>query len=287
MATIMLLTKLVIKSNSMCELFAVSSKVPTNVSFSLDEFSRHGGETAHHKDGWGLAFYDGNYAQIFREEKPAASSKWMDFLRNHQHESNCVISHIRYATQGKVALKNTQPYSRELGGQRHVFCHNGNLSDFNAKAHFIDYNPIGDSDSELAFCYLLSKLKKLWQVNKPTLNDRARVVKSVFDYFATLGPANFLYSDGDYLYAYANKRTQKNGDMKPPGMFYLLRECSCRPDENQLTGVTIKEVEKDLTRQQKLVLFSSVPLSQENWQPFVANQLIITKQGVIVHNSNQ
>jgi len=50
----------------MCELFAVSSKVPTNVSFSLEEFSRHGGGTAHHKDGWGLAFYDGSW---FLEKK--------------------------------------------------------------------------------------------------------------------------------------------------------------------------------------------------------------------------
>jgi len=268
----------------MCELFAVSSKVPTNVSFSLDEFSKHGGKTAHHKDGWGLAFYDGSYAQVFREEKPAANSEWMNFLRNHQHESNCVISHIRYATQGKVALKNTQPYSRELGGQRHVFCHNGNLSNFNVKAHLTDYKPIGDSDSELAFCYLLSKLKKLWHGNKPTLKDRVKVIQSVFDFFSTLGPANFLYSDGDYLYAYANKRTQKNGEIKSPGMFYLLRECHCTPDKSQLAGVMIKEVDKAVAIQQKLVIFSSVPLSKEHWRPFVENQLIITKQGRIVRN---
>jgi len=272
----------------MCELFAVSSKVPTNVSFSLEEFSRHGGGTAHHKDGWGLAFYDGSYAQVFREEKPAANSEWMEFLRNHQHESNCVISHIRYATQGKVALKNTQPYSRELGGQRHVFCHNGNLSDFNFKVHLTDYQPIGDSDSELAFCYLLSKLKKLWHGllhdSKPTLKDRVIVIKSVFDFFSTLGPANFLYSDGDYLYAYANKRIQKNGNIEPPGMCYLLRECHCTPDKNLLAGVTIKEIDKKVATQQKLVVFSSVPLSKENWRPLAANQLIITKQGRIVRN---
>ena len=33
----------------MCELFAISSKVPTKVTFSLDEFSRHGGQTARHR----------------------------------------------------------------------------------------------------------------------------------------------------------------------------------------------------------------------------------------------
>ena len=39
----------------MCELFAMSSSKPTEVSFSLDEFSRHGGLTNLHKDGSGIA----------------------------------------------------------------------------------------------------------------------------------------------------------------------------------------------------------------------------------------
>jgi glutamine amidotransferase len=41
----------------MCELFAISSFEPTNVTFSLDEFSKHGGLTGPHKDGWGIVFY--------------------------------------------------------------------------------------------------------------------------------------------------------------------------------------------------------------------------------------
>lgn len=47
----------------MCELFAISSNLPTTVTFSLEEFSRHGGLTASHKDGWGIAFYANNDAQ--------------------------------------------------------------------------------------------------------------------------------------------------------------------------------------------------------------------------------
>ena len=42
----------------MCELFAMSSRVPATVTFSLEEFARHGGLTAPHKDGWGIVYYD-------------------------------------------------------------------------------------------------------------------------------------------------------------------------------------------------------------------------------------
>ena len=40
----------------MCELFAISSSTPTEISFSLDEFSKHGGLTDHHRHGWGIAY---------------------------------------------------------------------------------------------------------------------------------------------------------------------------------------------------------------------------------------
>ncbi|MCF6194846.1 MAG: class II glutamine amidotransferase, partial [Kangiellaceae bacterium] len=82
----------------MCELFAVSSKLPTKITFSLEEFASHGGKKAHHTDGWGLAFYDGPFAQIFHEAKPSAYSEWMKFLQNHQPPSCRIISNIKHAT---------------------------------------------------------------------------------------------------------------------------------------------------------------------------------------------
>ena len=78
------------------------------------------------RDAWGLAFYEDGDAQIFRKAGPAASSEWMYFLRHHQHQSRCVISHIRKATQGIRALRNTQPFGHQLHGFRHVFCQNVN-----------------------------------------------------------------------------------------------------------------------------------------------------------------
>lgn len=269
----------------MCELFAISSKLPTRVTFSLREFSLHGGQKGPHSDGWGLAFYDGVCAQIFHEVEPAAQSKWLGFLQQHQHRSKCVISHIRRATQGALALRNTQPFSRELAGRRHVFCHNGNLQDIRANFDISHFTPIGETDSEYAFCYLMGLLEKLWATGEPGLGQRIDLIKGVFDTLSELGPANFIYSDGDYLFAYANKRTQCSGQIEPPGMHYLCRDCDCDQEAIPLSGVEIQH-NKFATRQ-SVVLFASVPLSDENWQPFSPNQLIVARDGRIVDQTGR
>ena len=53
----------------MCELFAMSSLYPTTVTFSLNEFSKHGGFNGPHKDGWGVAYYEDNDVRILKDEK--------------------------------------------------------------------------------------------------------------------------------------------------------------------------------------------------------------------------
>jgi glutamine amidotransferase len=266
----------------MCELFAVSSKIPTKVTFSLEEFSRHGGGSGPNKDGWGLAFYEDGDAQIFRESQPAAKSEWMHFLRNHQHQSKCVISHIRKATQGERSLRNTQPFSREVAGFRHVFCHNGDLLDIQDNIESTHFKPIGDTDSEYAFCYLVGQVENLWRNGRPKLEQRRKLIQSVFDRFAELGPANFLYSDGEYLYAYGNRRTQPSGCVEPPGIYYLCRACNRDLDAQPqpLAGLELQIT--DTTSTQDIVLFASVPLSAEQWVPIEENELIITAGGSIL-----
>ena len=268
----------------MCELFAISSRHPTRVTFSLDEFASHGGDQGPHRDGWGLAFYQDGDAQIFREAEPAATSEWMRFLRNHQHHSQCIISHIRKATQGERALRNTQPFSCEIAGSRHVFCHNGTLSDIHDNIEATHFTPIGETDSEYAFCFLMSQVEKLWHNGRPELARRLELIQSVFDRFAELGPANFLYNDGEYLYAYANRRTQSNGSCEPPGMHYLCRDCDCDQQAKPLTGLEISDGRT--SSRQTIVLFASVPLSSEHWVPFQTNQLIIAAEGQLIEMQN-
>ena len=53
----------------------------------------------------------------------------------------------------------------ELGGQMHLFAHNGGLDGIWAQLSLPadGYAPVGDTDSEYAFCVLLARLAPLWR----------------------------------------------------------------------------------------------------------------------------
>jgi predicted glutamine amidotransferase len=57
-----------------------------------------------------------------------------------------------------LCLENTHPFARELWGSTWLFAHNGGLKD--SKALALDhYRPIGTTDSERAFCWMLGRIR--------------------------------------------------------------------------------------------------------------------------------
>ncbi|MEO6410105.1 MAG: class II glutamine amidotransferase, partial [Burkholderiaceae bacterium] len=114
----------------MCQLFALSSNVPSAVTFSFTGFSARGGATGEHGDGFGLAFHDGVDFRHFVDAGRASDSALADFLRRHPIRARTVLGHIRKATQGAVQPANSHPFVREWQGRHWSFCHNGDLKDF-------------------------------------------------------------------------------------------------------------------------------------------------------------
>src|SRR5512135_2363464 len=109
----------------MCELYAQSSSVPGEADEALRVLASHGGDTGPHSDGWGIAYMQDGDALLVREPCAAHDSACLAFLRSKNPATTQLIAHIRRATQGEPALRNTQPFQRELGGRVHLFAHNG------------------------------------------------------------------------------------------------------------------------------------------------------------------
>jgi len=187
----------------MCELLGLSSNAPATVNFSLPKLAEHGAVAGTYADGWGVGYYEGLDVRLFKEATAAADSDWVRFIANHDLRSLLVIAHTRRATRGTRSYPNTQPFIRELAGRIHLFAHNGDLPEiFESNAFQPErFNPIGETDSERAFCVLLDRIALIWKDRKatPTLRDRFLIVSSFADELRALGPANFLYSDGDLL----------------------------------------------------------------------------------------
>ena len=261
----------------MCELFAMSAKHPGTVQWSLEEFSRHGGLSGPHKDGWGIAWYDERDLRLVKEAYPAAGSPCVDFIQSHPFASPLVISHVRKATRGAVALRNCQPFVRELGGAWHCFAHNGDLAGIERVRGLQPdaCRPVGETDSELAFCALLERLRPLWlAAATPDLRARLRVIEAFAAELRGLGPANFLYCDGDALFAHADRRHQADGVIRPPGLWRLARHCEA---DGELAAAGLRVASHGAA--QDVVLVASVPLTGESWVALAQGEILVAKDG--------
>ena len=261
----------------MCELFGMSSRLPTTVRLSLARLARRGRNETGLGDGWGAAFHDGTDIRLFKAPGPAEGDPIVAALAAAPLVAPIVLSHLRHATQGARGLANTQPFARELGGRMHVFAHNGNLLGIHARlaAAAPRFRPVGATDSEAAFCLLLAQLAPLW--DRPAPPEPAACAAVVAAFAAALrplGPANFLYSDGTCLFAHGDRRTQPGGGIAPPGLHVLHRTCAVDPEALSAAGVGLPEA-------QQVTLFASVPLSAEEWRPFGPGEVLMARAGTL------
>jgi len=264
----------------MCELFAMSSRYPATVQMSLEEFSRHGGLAGPHKDGWGIAWYDEREIRLVKEALPAADSGCVRYVQGNPFTTPFALSHVRKATRGAVALRNCQPFVREMGGNWHCFAHNGDLPGIETAMPAAPdrFRPVGETDSELAFCALLELLRPLWSGREwPSLESRREVVEGLAEQLRELGPANFLYCDGDALFAHGDRRHQGDGTIRPPGLWRLQRHC---PAGGELATEGLRIEAHDL--EQEVVLFASVPLTDEAWAPLSRGEVLTVTHGRLV-----
>lgn len=263
----------------MCELLGMSSRHPASVSISLHRFAARGGLAGKTLDGWGLVLHDGRDVRVWREPEPARDSPWLPFIEARHPPCRILVSHIRHATRGAVSLANTQPFIREAGGRMHVFAHNGRLADTSAlDEEARRFRPLGETDSEIAACALFQRIGGVWAGSPPSLAGRISLVR---DFAATMraqGPANFLYSDGDVLIAHGHRRTQAAGHIGPPGLWMLERECARPADPLEQAGLRIE----DGAQQQSVILFASVPLSDEPWRALDEGQVVAVSNGTII-----
>lgn len=252
----------------MCQLLGMNCNVPTDICFSFAGFHQRGGRTDEHRDGWGIAFYEGPGCRVYLDTKPAAESPVATLVREYPIRSLNVIAHIRKATVGGIALENTHPFMREMWGRYWSFAHNGTVGGLPALARDSRYRPVGDTDSERAFCLLLEHLRQCFPDGPP--DDRA-LYAAIADITARLGAGgtfNFLLSNGDALFAHCATR-----------LAYLVRQAPFATahlvDEDY--SVDFSEV---TTARDRVAVIATVPLTDnETWTPIAPGELLMFRDG--------
>jgi predicted glutamine amidotransferase len=253
----------------MCELLGMSANVPTDICFSFSGLMRRGGDTGPHSDGWGIAFYEGQGCRVFHDSVASAQSRLADLLGKWPIKSMTVISHIRQANVGAVSLENTQPYQRELWGRPWTMAHNGQMPEVMSwpTDH---YQPIGSSDSEHAFCYLLSELRKSFS-SRPSDAELVEFLKTHFEAFSRLGVCNILLSDGVAMFAYCSTKLHWITRRAPFGK-------ACLQDQDLTVDFGTETTPNDV-----VTIIATQPLTtNEQWQKMNPGQLQLFSLGEAV-----
>jgi predicted glutamine amidotransferase len=189
----------------MCELLGLSANTPADIRFSFSGLKQRGGKTGIHVDGWGISLYDGRGSRSFHDLNPSAESDVAHLVQDAAIKSKIIISHIRQANRGRVCIENTHPFSRELWGCDWVFAHNGQLKGIKKKSLQF-YNPIGTTDSEYAFCYMMDKIREEFPRPAKNKKDLWHLIRSLADEINQHGVFSFLLSDSRNMYAYCSNK---------------------------------------------------------------------------------
>ena len=247
----------------MCQLLGMNANTPTDVMFSFTGLATRADE---HKDGFGIGFFEDKGVRLFVDHHSARQSPVAELVKTYPIRSKQVIAHIRKATQGVVALENTHPFQRELWGRYWVFAHNGDLKNFEPRLHGA-FKPVGCTDSERAFCWLMQELAKS-HASVPDVAELTQTLAELMPQLHRHGTFNMLLSNGQALWAHGSTK-----------LHWLVRQHPFRP-----AALRDEDLQVDFanltTPQDRVAVIATEPLtSDEAWTAFAPGDLRVFVDG--------
>jgi predicted glutamine amidotransferase len=178
----------------MCRVFGCVAAEPVDIRHELLEAENPMiRQSEEHDSGWGMAVYeraDGTEGRCVKF--PHAAHADGDFVKATQMRGRIFNAHVRRATMGGLTLANTHPFC--LGN--YSFGHNGTVIEWPRLLERGVRPPEGETDSEVVF----NRLMRDYDPADPAGSLR-RTMTAVVKCSAFSG-LNFLFSDGECLYAY-------------------------------------------------------------------------------------
>ena len=251
----------------MCQLLGMNCNTPTDIVFRFSGFALRGGLTDAHQDGWGIAFFEGAGVRHLVDHQAAVRSPLAELIKAHPIKSKNVIAHIRKATQGMVALENCHPFVREYWGINWVFAHNGDLTGFMPELNG-QFLPIGNTDSERAFCYVLQQLRLQFGNRAPDLAELTAALSGLCREIARFGTFNMMLSNGSALFVHCSTN-----------MHYLVRQHPFNTAHLSDRDITV-DFASLTTPKDRVAVIATEPLTNnETWTAFRSGELKVFVDG--------
>jgi len=220
------------------------------------------------QSGWGVGWYEDAKALIVKETIRADQSDKAQELIDNPPLSHTFVIHVREATVGLVSLENTHPFTGRAAGRTWIFGHNGTVK----RLERLDtgkFEELGDTDSEVAFHYLLTRLDRLG--DNPGDEKQAAEILAAARELSIGSKVNLLLTDGKTLYAYHDGHKS---------LYYLQRRPKDSPElhlkDDADYEVNLKRPGRD---GEHAAIVATVPLTEEAWTKFEPGDFLVCRAG--------
>jgi len=279
----------------MCRIFGFRSVLQSGVHASLVSAENAlSCQSRRHPDGWGLAYYLEATPHVVKSTDTAETDELFKRVSG-VVSSETVLAHVRKATQGKLSLINTHPFQH---GQW-TFAHNGNIRDFEkirpkleslVPEEFRRWR-LGETDSELIFQFLLSRLAR-----EISLSEKTPAIRPVLDAVAEaalelnqlIGPLSqrevgvptenyltFVLTNGRLMLAL-------QGGL---GLNWSTHKTRCPERDTCKSFAPLCEARAQMGDQVNHLIISSEPLQGQNlWQPLGLGDMIAVDEDMRLHH---
>lgn len=234
-----------------------------------------------HSHGWGFGWYpdDNSSAMVTKDPVARGEQVLVDAITDWSNfRSTTFFCKIRGANKGYNHTQ-TQPFSRSFAGRNWLFLHNGDLDKtgleklHGCKTRLLE--PLGNTDSELAFCNLLSLIQE--GDARKIADIEPNVLHSWFQRFDALGSSDMYLSDGDSTVCF-------HGSQSPKQMYHTRIQPPNNQDVYTSEAAQISFNDPRDTYRTALIVSSS-PFTGEGWMQMQPGQMLIIRRGAIVWDS--
>ena len=231
--------------------------------------------------GWGLGWYPNSErgASVLKDPSSSGGGSVGDVLGDWKRfRSTLFIGHMRGHNRPRNQ-QDAQPFVRSYGGHQWIFAHDGDFRPGYATALPLpddpSFEPLGRTDSEHAFCWILARLHE--RRARTLMDVAAPEIVAWLQTLNGLGALNMLLSDGDVLLAYRDQGESNS-------MYWTRRVPPHAHVELEGAAVSI-DLDAPADSNRTGIVFSTTPLSNDEWQPLEPGQMVLARRGSLIWDS--
>jgi|FLOH01.1.fsa_nt_gi transglutaminase-like putative cysteine protease/predicted glutamine amidotransferase len=231
--------------------------------------------------GWGFGWYpnDDYGASIVKDGMAKDTQTLLDTLKDGTSFRSTMFMCKVKGVGRQYTQHDSQPFRRSFGGYDWLFLHNGQLDLGALNELHTDpsgvLEPVGKTDSELAFCFLLGKL--MGSSAKALTDIEGNELLAWMEQLDGMGSADFVISDGRSMAVYHGKNSESN--------LYIHRVLPSEKPPIFESDLVCLDLEDPRDSLRTVFMVTSFQFDEIPFDPMEPGRLIITRRGAIYWDS--